>query len=55
MITKSLWDNFDTIKHYTIHPSIFVSYTSSELPIVFIIYSIITPFIIILDLILMPG
>jgi hypothetical protein len=55
MITKSLWNNFDTLKHYTIKPSIFIeSLTPSELAVVFILYIIVTPFCILLDLIFLP-
>jgi hypothetical protein len=55
MITKSLWNNFDVLKHYAIKPSIFIdSLTPSELAFVFIIYAILTPFLIILDLIFIP-
>jgi hypothetical protein len=46
MITKSLWNNFDVLKHYAIKPSIFIdSLTPSELAFVFIIYAILTPFL----------
>lgn len=55
MITKSLWKNFKETKlveHYTIWCNENTPYEKAEN---FIINIFITPFLILLDLILMPG